>query len=187
MWKYGGRPQTGGMKTRQISTRLLAFILVIVVACGRDARADDYELATLVPQRVFLVRGLSLRNGDYLSLEPSFWLTPPDPFVLGAAFAVVARPMLGVGGAGAGIGLATSGFTMCVGQPNCSLEKFFWLPFSLEARIERMYGPTHWRHTTYFGPTLSLSGIILKASVGWMVDASDRNDHHVQVAIGAGF
>jgi hypothetical protein len=50
-----------------------------------------------------------------------------------------------------------------------------------------MYGPTHWRSATYLGPHLSLSGYLLKASVGWMIDASDRSDSHLQAAIGFGF
>jgi hypothetical protein len=61
-------------------------------------------------------------------------------------------------------------------------------PFvSLEAHIERMYGPTSWRSATYAGPQLSLSLFVLKASLGWMVDLSDRTDHHVQIALGGGF
>jgi hypothetical protein len=61
------------------------------------------------------------------------------------------------------------------------------LPVSLEARIERMYGVSDWRSATYLGPHISISAYLPKASVGWMVNTNDRSDHHVQLAVGAGF
>jgi hypothetical protein len=61
------------------------------------------------------------------------------------------------------------------------------LPVSLEARLERMYGLTSWRSATYLGPHLSLSALVMKASVGWMTNVNDRGDHHIQLAVGAGF
>jgi hypothetical protein len=62
------------------------------------------------------------------------------------------------------------------------------IPFaSVEAHVERMYGPTSWRGATYAGPNVSVSLILLKASLGWMVDLGDHADRHVQVALGAGF
>jgi hypothetical protein len=61
------------------------------------------------------------------------------------------------------------------------------LPVSLEARIERMYGLSSWRSATYLGPHLSLSVLVLKASVGWMIDVNDRSNHHIQLAFGGGF
>ena len=40
---------------------------------------------------------------------------------------------------------------------------------------------------TYAGPHLSFSALVMKVSLGWMVDVNDRSDHHIQLAIGAGF
>ncbi len=59
---------------------------------------------------------------------------------------------------------------------------------SLEAHVERTYVEAiGWRHATYAGPQLSLSLFVLKVSVGWMVDVTDRANTHVQVGVGAGF
>ena len=66
--------------------------------------------------------------------------------------------------------------------------RFLHGPFiSLEARVERMYGPTSWRSATYFGPQLSLSIFVLKASLGLMVDLDDQTNRHLQVGVGFGF
>jgi hypothetical protein len=94
----------------------------------------------------------------------------------------MARPMLGIGGSGVGIGLAWTGGNAYTRDPD------YLIPFaSVEAHVERMYGPTSWRGATYAGPNVSVSLILLKASLGWMVDLGDHADRHVQVALGAGF
>jgi len=162
-----------------VTIGLTAFLLLI----SGKARADDYPVLTLVPEHVFVVRGGSVRQGDWFAIEPSFLFVPGStgrrsPLVL------VARPMLGVGGSGAGIGLAP---ILACSEPCPMTDALMILPVSLEARIERMYGPTSWRSATYFGPHLSLSAYLWKASVGWMVDGNDRSDHHIQLAFGAGF
>jgi hypothetical protein len=58
---------------------------------------------------------------------------------------------------------------------------------SVEARVERMYGPTSWRSTTYVGGQLSFAGIMIKPSVGWMVDVHDPRDSHYQITTGLGW
>jgi hypothetical protein len=170
------------MKTSPTARLPLTAILVLLSA---DARADDPPIPTVVPGHVFLVPGFSVRNGDWVAVEPSFWFTrsligPSRPIML------VARLMLGVGGSGIGIGFAPTLEPPCPTVETCKTP-WFWLPFSLEAHVERMYGPTPWRSATYVGPQFSLSAYLLKTSLGWMVDASDRSDSHVQVAIGVGF
>ena len=162
---------------------LLAAAIVLFAA---TARADDHPIATLVPEHVFMVRGLSVRNGDWVALEPTFWFTRGltgggRPIVL------VARLMAGVGGSGAGIGFAPTWVPPCPNGAPCTTTPFFWPPISVEAHIERMYGPTHWRSATYVGPQLSASAYLLKASAGWMVNTGDRRDSHLQVAVGFGF
>jgi hypothetical protein len=174
------------MKATPTGRFTLAAILLVLLLLGGSARADGHPIATLVPRHVLLVRGFSVRSGDWFVLDPSFWIArdlvgPRRPIML------VARPMLGVGGAGAGIGIAPTLEPPCPDAEACTPTPFFWLPISLEAHVERMYGPTPWRRATYVGPTLSFSPYIFKASVGWMVDASDHADRHVQIAIGGGF
>ncbi len=99
----------------------------------------------------------------------------------------LARAIVGVGGSGGGIGLGPTWASPCQTADECKGEPFFWPPVTLEAHLERMYGPTPWRSATYVGPQVSCSAYVLKASVGWMVDASDRHDPDVQVGIGFGF
>lgn len=132
---------------------------------------------------MYAVRGASIRNGDYLVIEPSglFFIGPIRPPV-----ALVARPMLGIGGSGAGVGLALNPWMREVaGRPD--VDDLMGPFVSLEAHIERMDWLTSWRSATYAGPQLSLSIFVLKASLGWMVDLGDHADRHIQVAIGAGF
>ena len=161
------------------SVGLTAFLLLV----GGNVRAQNYPVATLAPERVFVVRGVSVRQGDWLAIEPSF-LFVPGSTGRRSPLVVVARPMLGVGGSGIGIGLAP---ILACSEPCPMTDALMVLPVSLEARIERMYGLTSWRRATYIGPHVSLSAFVLKASVGWMVDVNDRSDHHLQLAIGAGF
>jgi hypothetical protein len=167
------------------ATATISLAAALVLTSGR-AQAQNYPVATVVPGHVYGVRGFSIRNGDYLVLEPSFL------FVFGPVrppLTVVARAMLGIGGSGAGIGLAMNLMPSSPGvEPRTSEADYFMGPFvSLEAHIERMYGPTSWRGATYAGPQLSLSLFVLKASLGWMVDLGDRTDHHVQIGLGGGF
>jgi hypothetical protein len=142
---------------------------------------------------VFLVRGASFREGDLFAIEPSglFVFGPFRRPVVG-----VARAVVGAGGSGVGIGVAVNTLRSCWGDQACLQGiDFFVGPFvSLEARVERMYGQfwqtsgvTKWRDATYAGPQLSFSVFVLKASVGWMVDVTDRTNHHAQLGLGFGF
>jgi hypothetical protein len=156
---------------------LAAFLLLV----GGEARAQNYPVVALTPDRTFVVRGASVRQGDLFAIEPSFLFAPAgrdSPLVL------VARPILGVGGSGLGIGLAP---ILGCSQPCPMMDAVMILPVSFEARIERMYGLSSWRSATYAGPHLSFSALVMKVSLGWMVDVNDRSDHHIQLAIGAGF
>jgi hypothetical protein len=162
-------------------------LTVILMLLGGAAHADDHPAVPLVSGRLFLTRGFSFRKGDWFSFEPSFL------FVSGAGGAGrpivgVARPMLGVGGSGAAIGVATSLARPCPPAEPCQASDFLLsVPVSLEARVERMYGPSSWRGTTYFGPQATVSAYVFKASLGWMVDVNDRTDRHIQLGIGFGF
>jgi len=168
------------METRFAKTGLIAALLLIG---GGKAHAQNHAVLTRVPGHVYEVSGFSMRNGDYFVLEPSwlFFFGPIQPPV-----ALVARSMLGIGGSGAGVGLALNPWMREVaGRPN--VDDLMGPFVSLEAHIERTYWVTSWRSTTYAGPQLSLSIYVLKASLGWMVDLGDHTDHHFQVAIGGGF
>ena len=152
-----------------------------------EARADGPMVATLVPKHVFLARGFSVREGDYFSIEPSFLFVanskPGSRPIVG-----VARPMVGVGGSGVGVGLAWEPFAPIEGGLPQDVEDYVAiLPISLEVHVERMYEPTHWHGATYLGPQLSFSAFVLKASIGFIVNADDQRDRHVQLGIGCGF
>jgi hypothetical protein len=161
-------------------------IAVSFLISGKALAQNSPFALSVVAGHVYVVRGASIRNGDYLSVEPSglFFFGP-----IGPPLALVARPMLGIGGSGAGIGLALSLAPALTAVDSRGLDDDFFIgPFaSLEAHVERMYGPTSWRSAIYAGPQLSLSLFVLKASLGWMVDVGDHRDRHVQVALGAGF
>src|SRR5882724_3039321 len=167
------------------ATATIALTATLVLISGR-AHAQNYPVVTVVPQHVFLVRGASFRNGDLFAIEPSgLFLFGP----IGPPVAMVARAMLGLGGSGAGIGLAMNLISECPGAELCwQGTDFFMGPFvSLEAHVERMYGLTYWRSATYVGPQLSLSIFVLKTSLGWMGDVNNRTDRHVQIGFGFGF
>ena len=161
--------------------------MAVLLLSGAKAHAQNHSVQMVVPGHVYVVPGFSFRSGDYLVLEPSGLCVfgPIAPPV-----AVVARPMLGVGGSGVGLGLALNPFPESMrpypgGLPD---PDFFLGPFiSLEAHVERMYSATSWRHATYAGPQLSLSVLVLKVSMGWMIDVGDHTDHHLQFALGFGF
>jgi hypothetical protein len=161
-------------------------LVVAILLISGKARAQNYPVLTFVPGHVYMVQGASIRNGDYLVLEPSglFFFGP-----IARPVALVARPMFGVGGSGVGLGVAVNVAPPSMRpEPGAPDTDFFIAPFiSLEVHVERMYGPTSWRGTTYAGPQISLSLFVIKASLGWMTDVGDRADHHIQVAVGIGF
>src|SRR6187551_2604089 len=107
-WNGGRGPRLGvmekGLSIRSGGAAAAIGLTALLVLAGGDARAQNVPVATAIPDRVYVVRGVSVRQGDLLALEPSFLFVPgavdrPPPLV------VVARPMLGLGGAGVGIGL----------------------------------------------------------------------------------
>jgi hypothetical protein len=177
-------PPSGARSTGRATRISLTVILMLL---GGAAHADDHPTVPVVSGRLFLTRGFSFRKGDWFSFEPSFLLVsgaagPGRPIV------GVARPMLGVGGSGAAIGVATSLARPCPEGEACQASDFLLsLPVSFEARVERMYGPTSWRRATYLGPQVTVSAYLFKAFAGWMVDVNDRTDRHVQLGIGFGF
>ena len=167
------------------TTISLAATLVLI---SRTACAQNHPVAVLVPEQVYLLpAGISFRNGDYVAIEPTA-LFFAGPVV--RPVALVVRGVLGVGGSGGGIGLALNALPRCPQAYACWGEgdDFVMGPFvSLEARVERTYFPVGWRRATYAGPQLSLSVYVLKASMGWMFDVTDRNNSHPQLGVGFGF
>lgn len=161
---------------------------VVLVLLSHDVGATEAPPAEeVVAGHVYVARGASFRHGDWVALEPAgvFMFGPPGA---GRPVVLVARPVLGLGGSGVGLGLATSLTPPCLVAQPCDPIAFFWSGVgTLEARIERMYGLTTWRDATYLGPQLTLSFSLIKASVGWMVDVNDRSDRHLQIGFGGGF
>jgi hypothetical protein len=174
---YSTFPDGLGRATAKV---VLTAVLMLV---GGRAYADDHPTVTAVPGRLVVVRGFSFRNGDWFAFEPSglVLLGAPDH---GGPVVGVVRAVAGVGGSGAGIGLAKNLNPDCP----CAVDDLASGPFLIiEGRVERTYGRTRWRGATYLGPHLSLSAYIFKISVGWMIDVNDRSDRHVQIGIGGGF
>jgi hypothetical protein len=189
--------QRSSARRRHGAGAAIAFAATLMLL-GSDVQADSPIIVELVPKRVLLGQGASFRSGDWFALEP------PVFFVSGATLGrrpivVVARPILGVGGSGVGIGLVTNADVFGV-EPEVvnnpvvlpsdldpEPAPFWLLPMTFEAHLERMYGPTSWRSATYVGAQVSMSAYVLKASVGWMVNATDRTDHHLQLGLGSGF
>ena len=155
----------------------LAGVLLVLLAGQAEARSRDLDPYPII--------GMSVRNGDYLALEPGI-MHLGLPAESGRLFAATVRGELGIGGSGGGIGLATN---FCPSPGPHDLRDFYYDGIiMLEARIERMYGPTSWRHTTYAGPHLSIAlPIVPKVSLGWMIDLHHAADNHVQLGLGGGF
>jgi len=166
----------------------IAWAMLLAMLLGGHALADTRSLTTRDPQaqsmRTYPVLGFQVQNGDYFAVEPGVLV------LLGAVrhrpVAVFARAEAGVGGSGGGVGLAIDWFPSDA-SPYPNLEEvMFGGLMTVEARVERTYGPTTWMHTTYVGPQVSFN-LMLKLSAGWMIDAHDPSDHHVQIGVGAGF
>jgi hypothetical protein len=159
---------------------LALFALASAVLTLLDGRAEAIE--------TFVVPGLSVRNGDWVGIDGLgvALLGSPRP---GRTIAAVLRGELGLGGAAGGLGLATNLLSgSCSAPGGCSMSDFLGSGMgTLEARIERMYGLTSWRHATYVGGQLSWSLVIWKPSIGVMFDAHDPRDARLQVATGCGW
>ena len=169
---------------RTAATIALAATLALI---GGRAHAQNHLVAPLVPEHVYLLpAGMSVRQGDHVALEvPALFFAGP----VVRPVALVARVVLGAGGAGGGIGLAINPQPRCPSAYDCWRDDdFFMGPFvSLEARVERTYLWTSWPKATYAGPQLSMSVYVLKASMGWMFDVTDRTHNHPQLGVGFGF
>jgi hypothetical protein len=136
--------------------------------------------------KVYPGLGIAIRNGDYFVFQPGLLFMLGAPGESRRPIAAIVRGELGVGGSGGGLGLAIDWFPSTA-NPYPNPEEFLYGGLMmLEARVERMYGQTSWRHTTYVGPQVSLN-LMLKLSVGWMVDVHDDRNQHIQVGVGAGF
>jgi hypothetical protein len=134
-----------------------------------------------------LAPGFEFRNGDWLALE-LMGVVLVGGGEDGANVAATARGVLGIGGSGGAIGIATGLGGPCVEPEPCTLrDSLFSSIVGIEARVERMYGPSTWRHTTYVGPHLSFGGIFMKCSVGWMFAVHDKTDNHFQLGFGGGW
>jgi len=168
--------------------RFIVAASLVTLGMSRAAHADSHLVIALVPKHVFSARGFSVRDGDYFVLEPSFLFVgdakPGSRPIVG-----VVRPMVGVGGSGLGVGFAYQPFFGPIaGGCDQDIEDYVAiLPISVEAHVERMYGPTEWRSATYLGPQLSLSIYVLKVSVGVMTNVGDQRDRRGQLGIGGGF
>ena len=126
--------------------------------------------------------GFSIRNGDWLAVDGLGILLLGAP-AASRMTAVVVRGEVGLGGSSAGIGLATNVFAGSDYTLPCTWKMDEFLGggiLSLEGRVERMYGPTTWRSTTYVGWQVSFAGIIFKPAVGCMVAADNPRDRHCQ-------
>jgi hypothetical protein len=180
-------PDHGNSAIRRSAVGAKIALSVTIMLLAREARTDSPLVATLVPKHVFLAGGVSVRGGDYFSIEPSFLFvanTKPGSRPIVA----VARPMAGVGGSGVGVGLAWRPIWPIENERPEGVEDYVSiLPISLEVHVERMYRPTNWHSATYLGPQLSLSVLVLKASAGLMFNADDQRDRHAQLGIGCGF
>jgi hypothetical protein len=141
----------------------------------------------LVPGHVYELAGLTVGNGNYVSLDWSeMFFAGPITRPVG----MFARGVFGVGGSGLGMGLSMNVSPRCPGATICwrDDDDYFIGPFvSLEGRIERTYNwDGGWPNATYVGPQLTVSAL-LKASVGWMVDVTNQSNNRVQVGFGEGF
>ncbi len=155
----------------------LAGVLLVLLAGQAQARPSPLDTYPTV--------GVSFRNGDYVAVEPGI-VQLGLPAESGRLFAATVRGQLGAGGSGGGIGLATNIWPSP--GPHDLRDFYFEGIIILEARVERMYGPTSWRHTTYAGPQLSVAlPIVPKACLGWMIDVHDAADNHAQLGFGFGF
>jgi hypothetical protein len=160
--------------------------VVMLLASQAEPRADqgfsppDWS----TERKTFVLGGFGFRNGDLFAVD-AVGMALFDTFRSGRCIAMTARGELGVGGAAAAVGLATN-----LAEAPCKLSAAFLQSgiVSLEARVERTYGPTGWRRTMYVGPQVSLATMWWwKPSLGWMFDAHDAADNHVQFGLGVLF
>ncbi len=163
------------------SSCVLGVALAVVAVTESAAAAETPGVFAAVP-------GFSVRNGDWVAVDGLGILVLGQPVPRRLA-AVVLRGEVGLGGSSAGIGLATNVLGLSPSTQGWSATDFIGSGvLSLEGRLERMYGPTSWRRTTYVGGQISFSAIICKPALGWMVAADDPRDRHFQIVFaGAGW
>jgi hypothetical protein len=173
------------MKAR-VQTGAAALVLALV-ASSAAARADnDPSVPGVVSDddHAAVLAGAVFRNGDWFAVD-AFGMVVFSPAGTGRCIAATARGELGIGGAAAAIGLATN-----VVESSCTIDRDFLESgiVSLEARFERMYGPTSWRKTEYAGAQVSLATFWWwRPSLTWMYNVHDATDKHVQFGLGVLF
>jgi len=171
----------------------LAAVLTMLPATKTEARPCEQPCPALPgwasANGVGAVAGFSIRNGDWVAVDGMGILLLGAP-TANRMTAFVVRGEVGLGGSSVGIGLATNALRgpdyrlAC----SCKMDEFIGSGIlSLEARVERMYGPTTWRNTTYVGWQVSFAAIIFKPALGCVVAADNPRDRHCQIATGAGW
>ena len=177
--------QQRGVK-RSMRVGVASLLVMLVASRARaEARPPQNQEAQEQPQRAYVLFAIQGRNGDYLAFEPVALFLLGAPGKSHRPIAALVRGELGVGGAGGGVGLAIDWWPSANPYPNPE-EIIYGGLMTVEARAERMYGPTSWTHTTYVGPQGSFN-LMFKFSVGWMINVRDSRDDHLQFGLGAGF
>lgn len=164
-------------------------LLVSALLAGRaqaETPLPTVKAAQAQPLRTYLVFAIQGRNGDDFAFEPAALFLLGSPGEGRRPLAALVRGEVAVGGAGGGVGLAIDWFPNDQDPYPNPEELIYGGLMTLEARVERMYGVTTWNHSTYVGPQLSFN-LMLKLSVGWMINVRDSSDQHPQLGLGAGF
>jgi hypothetical protein len=159
----------------------------MLLASRAEARADQSDVVPgLIGHRdkAAILAGLSFRNGDWLVVDGLGMVVVFDPPLSDRCVAATVRGEVGIGGSAVAIGLATN-----AGSTSCAWDDFSESGIAtLEARVERTYGPTGWRRTEYVGAQVSLAiPWWWRPSLAWMFNVHDAADNHVQVGLGLGF
>jgi hypothetical protein len=169
----------------------LAVVAIALPAARSEARPcqRDGSWPGVVSNDLAFAAGFSLRTGDWVAVDGLGVLLLPAARPWDKMFALVVRGEVGLGGSSAGIGLATRLLPSQGSRPGeCQISEFLGAGvLSLEGRVERMYGPTSWRSTTYVGWQLSFAGIIFKPALGGMVASDNPRDQRVLLATGLGW
>jgi hypothetical protein len=158
------------------------------IACAIVVVTAPAGGAVAAPIETVLVPGVSVRNGDWVAVD-GLGIALLSPREYASFVAAVLRGELAIGGISAGVGLATNVLSEPCPSRGCDMSVFLGSGIlSLEGRVERMFGPTSWRRTTYVGAQVSLATIFWKPAVGLMIAPDDPRDHHWQITfIGGGW
>lgn len=168
--------------------RLGVAAAVLVLLAGQ---AEARESETVILPGVIrhhdsagFLAGVSFHNGDWLVVDGLGMVVVYDPPLSSRCLAATARAEVGLGGSAAAIGLATNTF-----DTSCKMDELLESGvIGVEARLERMYGPTSWRRTEYVGAQVSLAiPWWWRPSLAWMFNVHDAADNHLQIGLGLGF